>query len=307
VRGLRYLWLIVPGLGVGELLLHVWFATRAPRVEEWRELAQAVAAQKRAGEPLVIAPDWAEPLARHAFGDRLFPLAELARSDDAAVRRVLEVSALGARNAATRGWHVVSESRAGRFTLRVLENPAPLAITYRFLDHVNPRDLAVAVLRGGDTVPCAFTDHARVTAGGLHGQVAFPRERFACRGSESTFVGITVIDDQDYRGRRCIWAEPPPGGTLRLTFSEVPLARELRGFAGLSYFLFRDSPAPALTLTLTSDGTLLGSYVHQDAGGWHPFRIGTPARSERSATVELDVAAGEAAGRDFCFALEVVR
>src|SRR5262249_42296721 len=160
---------------------------------------------------------------------------------------------------------VVSETGHGRFVLRELENPHPAVVSYRFIDHVNPRDLTVAVVRGDQSSPCVFTDHARVTAGGLHGQVAFPRERFACGGLESTFVAIPVIADQAYEPRRCIWAQPPPGGSLRLTFADVPLAAELSGHAGLSYFLFRDSVAPPVTLSFSAGGALVGRYEHQDA------------------------------------------
>ena len=307
MRGLRYLWLLIPGLGVVELLLHAWFAARAPRVEEWRDLAALVRSEKRAGEPLVIAPAWAEPLARYAFGDPLFPLAELGRSDDAGARRVLEVSALGARNEATRAWRVVSEAEHGRFHLRVLENPRPVLAAYRFIEHVNPRDLAVAVVQGDQVSPCAFTDHAHATAGGLHGEVAFPPERFACHGLESTFVGITVIDDQQYRPRRCIWAQPPPGAALRLTFAGVPLTRQMRGFAGLSFFLFRDSVAPPVKLGLSSEGTSLGSYLHEDAWGWHAFGVSTPAVAGRTSSVEVEISAGDGSQRDFCFVLEAVQ
>lgn len=306
MRGLRYFWLLLPGLGVAELFAHLGFASRAPRPEEWRELRRAVLEEKRSGEPVVVAPEWAEPLAREAFGNGVFPLEELARSDDAAVRRVLEVSALGARYAGTRSWQVVSESRHGRFTLRVLENPAPLRVRYRFGEHVNPRDLAVAIVVGDQTLPCEYSEHAPVVAGGLHGEVAFPPMRFVCRGGPASFVGVTVIDDQDYRPRRCIWAAPPPGTTLRLTFSGVPLGSALRGFGGLSYFLFRDSDAPPVTLDVASDGTPLGSYVHQDAWGWHPFRVPTDARAGTTGTVELSLHAGQASQRDFCFTLEAL-
>jgi hypothetical protein len=306
VRGLRYLWLTVPGLGVAELCAHVWFAARAPRVEAWRELAPAVLAEKRAGEPVVVAPDWAEPLARYAFGDQAFPLAELARPDDAALHDVLEVSALGARYAPTRSWRVVSEERRGGFTLRRLENPAPVRVHFRFLEHVKPRELRVTLLQNGVERACPFADNARPLAGGLHGEVAFPRERFVCPGLESTFVGITVIDDQEYRPRRCVWAAPPPGGELRLVFSDVPFGASLRGFAGLSYFLFRDSEARPVTLDVDSVGVHLGSVTHQDPWGWRGFSLPTPTLAGQSAEVELSIHAGDALQRDFCFALEVV-
>jgi hypothetical protein len=306
VRGFRYLWLLVPGLGLVELAGHAWFATRAPRSDDWRALASAVLARKRTGEPVVVAPEWAEPFARQAFGDRAFPLNELGRSDDAAVARLLEVSALGARYEPARSWRVVSESVAGRFTLRVLENPAPVHVGYRFSEHVNPRELSVALVAGAEVTPCEYSDHAPVLAGGLHGEVAFPRERFVCRGGASAFVGVTIIDDQDYRPRQCIWAAAPRGTKLRLTFAAVPLGSALRGFGGLSYFLFRDSDASPVTLDLASGGARLGSYVHQDAWGWHAFGFRTDALGGQSANVELSLHSGPASDRDFCFTLEVV-
>ena len=299
------LWLLLPGLGVAELAAHVWFSARAPRESEWRELSRAVLREKRPGEPLVVAPGWAEPFAREAFGDRAFPLDELARSDDATFTRLLEVSALGARYEPARSWRVVSEAEHGRFTLRVLENPAPLRVRYRFIEHVNPRELTVALVAGTQVVPCEYSEQAPVAAGGLHGEVAFPRERFVC-GAGPAFVGVTVIDDQRYEPRRCIWAAPPPGFTLRLVFSGVPLGSALRGFGGLSYFLFRDSDAPPVTLDIASEGVRLGSYVHQDAGGFHPFRLATSASAGRTANVELALHAGQAPQRDFCFTLEAL-
>jgi hypothetical protein len=306
VRGLRYLWLLVPGLGVVELGAHLAFAARAPSLDAWRALAPAVRAQKRAGEPVVVAPEWAEPLARHAFGDAVFPLAELARADDGSLARVLEVSALGARHAGTSGFRVVSETEHAGFTLRVLENPRPLPARYRLLEHVSPSELTVTVVTGEQSTPCVFSDRARVFAGGLHGAVAFPRERFVCPGPASAFVGITVIDDQEYRPRRCLWAQPPPGSVLRLVFVDVPFGAALRGFAGLSYFLSRDSDAPPIALSVSSQGTELGRYEHHDRSGWHSFGFATPLFSGKTAPLELEVSAKGREGRDFCLALEVV-
>jgi hypothetical protein len=306
VRGLRYLWLLIPGLGVVELGAHLAFAARAPSLDAWRALAPTVRRAKRAGEPVVVAPEWAEPLARLAFGDAVFPLAELARADDDGLTRVLEVSALGARHAGTSGFRVVSETQHASFTLRVLENPRPIRARYRLLEHVSPSELSVTVVEGEKSAPCVFSDRARVFAGGLHGAAAFPRERFVCPGSAFAFVGITVIDDQDYRPRRCLWAEPPPGAVLKLVFADVPFSASLRGFGGLSYFLFRDSDAPPITLALSSQGTPLGRYEHHDRSGWHPFRLATPSLAGKTAPLELEVSSRGGEGRDFCLTLEVV-
>jgi hypothetical protein len=305
VRRLLYLWLLVPSLGLVELGLHVAFARRAPGMDAWRELAGAAAALKRSGEPVVVAPEWAEPLARLALGDRFFPLAELARADDRSVPRVLEIAELGARAPGLGTWRVVSETRQGPFVLRVLQNPSPLRARYRFVDHVRPGELSVALVRDGRERSCEYTDHARATAGGLHGQVAAPSERFQCGGGE-LFVGVTVIDDQDYRPRRCIWAHPPAQGALRLRFSAVPLGTRLHGFAGLSYFLFRDGVGPPITLAAASGPTPFGSVVHRDETGWSGFELSTAALAGQTADLDFEIRAEGGFRRDFCFAVEAV-
>src|SRR5262245_30589786 len=269
----RYLWLALPVLGVTELVLHVAFSRRAPRVEEWRELSEPVRRLKRQADLLVVAPEWAEPIARHAFGDGAFPIDQLARADASSFLRALEVSALGARAEETHGWRVLSEEKRGRFTLRTLENPAPVRSKFRFIEHVSPATLHVSIVTDGRELPCAFTDRAPVTAGGLHGHVTFPRERFRCPGGEASFVGVTVIDDQKYLPRRCIWAHPPGRGSLRLRFSSVPLGSKIRGWAGLSYFLFRDGVGEPVDISFVADGHPLGSHRHRDEWGFRGFSL----------------------------------
>jgi len=306
VRRLRLLWLLVPALGLLELGLHVVFARRAPGLEAWRAVARVAEGLKRPGEPVVVAPEWAEPLGRLALGDRFFPLAELARADDRSVVRVLEIAELGARAPAMRTWRVVSETKQGPFTLRVLENPSPLRARYRFVDHVRPSELSVSVVRAGVETGCPYTDQARATAGGLHGQVAAPSERFQCPGGGDNYVGITVIDDQDYRPRRCIWAHPPSNGTLKLRFSAVPLGTRLHGFAGLSYFLFRDGVGRPIAFAASSGTVSFGSASHRDETGWSGFDLTTAPLAGRTADVDFEIRSEGNFRRDFCFAVEAV-
>ena len=300
------LWLLVPALGVGELGAELWVSTRAPGIGEWRGLTGAVTALKRPGEPVVVAPEWAEPLARLAFGDGVFPLGELARADDRTVPRVLEVAEGGARAERYRGWPVVSEATRGAFRLRVLKNPEYKAARYRFAEHVKPGELTVAVVVNGVERPCVFNDHARVTAGGLHGQVAFPAERFQCGGGDVMFVGVTIIDDQHYEPRRCIWAHPPANGALRLRFSAVPLGTSLHGYAGLSYFIYRDGMGTPVRLTAASGGQELGAVTHRDETGWSGFDFSTATLAGQTADVEFWVTSADATRRDFCFSVEAV-
>jgi hypothetical protein len=302
----RYLWLAVPVLGVAELALHVAFSRRAPRVEEWRELSGPVRRLKRPADLLVVAPEWAEPIARHALGDGPFPLDQIARADASSFVRAVEVSALGARAEETRAWPVASEEKQGRFTLRVLENPAPVTPKYRFIEHVAPPALSVSIVTDERETPCTFTDRATVSTGGLHGHVAFPRERFRCPGGESSFVGVTVIDDQKYLPRRCIWAHPPGRGSLRLRFAGVTLGSKIRAWAGLSYFLFRDGLGEPVTIAFHADGRSLGEHQHRDEWGFRAFSLATGDLANRTVDVDVIVRAESAPNRDFCFVAETL-
>ena len=284
----------------------MYFSRRAPRVEEWRELAESVRRLKRPEDLLVVAPAWAEPVARHALGDGPFPLDQVARADASSFRRALEITSLGARAEETRGWRVVSEEQRERFALRVLENPAPVSPKYRFLEHAAPASLDVAVVAGEREIPCVYTERAPVTAGGLHGHATFPRERYRCPGGEASFVGVTVIDDQKYEPRRCLWAHPPETGVLRLRFRGVPLGARLRAWAGLSYFLFRDGVGEPVAIEFVVDGKSLGRHVHRDEWGFRGFSFETPGVAGRTADVDVLVRAENAANRDFCFVAETL-
>lgn len=294
----RLLWLAVPLAGSIELGAHFFFASRAPRVEEWARLREPVAALRQAEELVVVAPRWADPLARQALGDALMPLKDVARPDESGYARAIEVSALGERTAELRGWRTVGEQKVGRFTLRTLENPAPERVLYDFADHVKPESLSVSE----GPAPCAWNPRAPVSNGSLGGNPTFPAERFTCPGGEWFFAGVTVIDDNhEYRPRRCIWAHPPPGGPLRLRFRDVPLGQKIRGYGGMPWLVFRDSVnAPPIELEVKVGGASVGTHVHRDEQGWAPFSFETGRAGER-AEVEIEVRSASFRDRHFCF------
>lgn len=295
---LRYAWLLVPALGLLELGAHHWFARRPPSVAEWRAARPALEAARQGAEPVIVAPYWAEPLARQAFGDAAFPLEQLARPDVSSFARVLEVSLLGQRADETRGWRTLSERQSGKLTLRLLENPAPARVLFDFVSELGPAHTRVT---WSDDAPCAYSDGARPAAGGLHGAVAYPARRFSCPGGGESGVGVTVIDDQRYRPRRCVLAHPPDRGALTLSYADVPLGTVIRGYGGLSWFLYRDGKGAPVTLDVRVDGESLGRVVHEDDQGWRGFEVATGAHAGRRAAVQFVITSPGARDRDFCF------
>lgn len=292
----RFLWLLLPIAGFAELIAFVHDAHRAPRIAEWQALRAEVAKLKGPTDLLVVAPEWSEPLARQAFGDGLMPVADVARADVSAYARAIEVDELGASARELDGWTVYQSHASGRFQIRVRENPKPARILFSFLDHA--RVPFLDVLDGAH--PCPFTAHAVVSTGGLHGHLAFPRERFNC-GGEEFFVGVTILDDQNYRPRRCLWAHPRGTDPLRLIFRNVLIGRQIHGYAGLSYFLLRDGAHGPVTLTTRIAGQEVASYLHRDEWGWHGFDVDTARFSGQTADVEFDVQSSDPSDRQFCF------
>ncbi len=87
-------------------------------------------------------------IARHVLGAERLPIRDLARADDHAYRHALEIGTLGEEAPELSGWREVERREIGKFTLRRLENPSPVDVKFRFVDHVRPPELVVS--EGGD-------------------------------------------------------------------------------------------------------------------------------------------------------------
>ncbi len=297
----RYLWLAVPVAGLVELGAHWAFARRAPTVASWEAARNPLLELRRGSELIVVAPHWAEPMARHAFGDALMPLRDVARPDESATPRAVEVAILGQGAPELAGWRLVEERKAGSFRFRVLDNPSPQKVLFDFVDHVGA-DRASAFVRTGETrSPCPWDPAARVSNGGLGGNPTFPVQRFDCAGGEYFFVGVTVIDDDhEYRPRRCIWAHPPEAGSTLVRFERVPLGRVIRGYGMLPWLIHRDGTGSPVRMEVRVGGRSIGRFVHEDAEGWKQFELPTGAAGQVT-DVEFEVSSERAQNRHFCF------
>ena len=291
---------MLPLAGLVELGAQLVTSRRAPSFDAWNELRAPVAAMKRAGEPVIVAPSWAEPLARRALGDELMPLADVARPDVTRYATALEVSILGERAPELAAFREESRETRGKFTLRRLANPAPAKVRYDVVDHARPPD---ADVRGTDPpVACAWNPRAIVSSGGLGGHPTFPSQRFECPGGEFFNVGVTVVADQDFRPRRCLWSHPFSRGEIVTRFHDVPLGQVIRGHGGMYWITEREKRGVPVTLAVRVNGAEVGRYVHADGDGWSSFELplGGSAGAEH-AEVEFAVSAANNTHRHFCF------
>jgi hypothetical protein len=293
------------GLGAAELASHFYFAQAAPEAEEWMALEPDVRPLLAPDTLIVVSPPWAEPLARQALGDAAMPLAHVARADESRFERALEISILGQRAPQLAGWQLAEERTVGRFQLRSWQNPAPARVLYDFLEHLRPPELSVWTQHEDRRHDCSF-GAAAVSNGDLHGHPTFPSPRFSCSpGNEALFVAATVIEDQRYLPRRCIWAHPPKrGGSVWLRFERVPLGTEIRGYGGMPWFFERESKGTDVTLSLYVAGEQLGQAVHADGEGWKQFSFSTARFAGQTQTVELSVSSAQMWQRWFCFQAE---
>src|SRR5262245_36261464 len=169
----RRLWLFVPVLGVIELMAHFVFARRAPRPEDWPKARAPLVELRKDRELVVVAPHWAEPLARQAFGEELMPLRDVARADETSYARAIEVSVLGQSASELSGWRAVSERREGAFRFRLLENPHAAKVRFDFVDGLAPESVVVREPAADELRECRYTPNARVSTGSLPGPPTF--------------------------------------------------------------------------------------------------------------------------------------
>lgn len=298
MRAVSLLLGLVPLLGLAELGLHQFFATRAPQLEDYQALAPELLKLKQTGVPVVVAPRWAEPLVRQA-APPAFPAAELTRPDNSAFPGILEVSLLGERAPELEGFQVDRSQRVGKFQLSWWRNPQPQPVSFDFVSAVDLGEVEVFTELDGQRRPCPRGVRPRTATGGLHGHVAYPRQRFEC--SSNRLVAVTLIDDQSYRPRRCVLTQLPESGSVVLRFNSVPVSKRLVGFTGFSYFLERDVENAQVELSVSEVGQVLGQKRAAGAEGWSRFEL---ARGSTPGGVEVSVRRLASESRDFCFALE---
>src|SRR5688500_18834362 len=109
-----WLWYLVPMVALLELGGQFLISARAASPEEWAAIGAPVRQLVRPGDVLVVAPGWAEPLARHVLGDEFWPLADLTRADQSGVSRVVEISLFGASDPSTEAWPLERQLSQGR-------------------------------------------------------------------------------------------------------------------------------------------------------------------------------------------------
>lgn len=292
--------LALPVIGLGETGLSLWFARRPPAFDQWSEIREPIQHFADASLPVVTAPSWAEPLARQALGDERMPLSQVARPDMDRFERAVELSILGERAPELSGWVEEASESHGKFLLRRLKNPRFRPVVLDFVDRARPP--LAEVFTTDPREVCRYNEQAKTMSGGLGGNPTFPAQRFECPAGVFFHVGVTVIADQDFRPRRCLWSHPPRRGEVVTRFHHVALGDTIEGHGGISWVVERTKKGALVRLVVRVDGDEIGAWDHHDGDGWAPFRfqLGEHAHKPR-ATVEIGVSSPDYLHRHFCF------
>lgn len=296
----RVFLLALPALGLAELGLHFWFARRPPAFEEWAGIREPVLRFGDAAVPVVVAPSWADPLARQALGDARMPLAHVARPDVDRFERVIELSILGQEAPDLAGWTEEAAERHGKFLLRRLHNPRHRPVIFDFVERARPPFAEVRTTEPREA--CRWNEHAKTMSGGLGGNPTFAPQRFECPAGVFFHVGATVIADEEFRPRRCLWSHPPRSGELVTRFGDVTLGETIEGHSGMYWMVERERKGAPVMISVRVDGEEVGQVTHVDGEGWARFEVGLGAHAKKAhAVVEFGVSSPNHLHRHFCF------
>lgn len=298
--GRGYFYALLPIAGAFELIGSLLAHRSAPAPDRYEELGAAMESLHHRGDLVVVAPRWAEPHARHALGDAFFPLEAVARSDADRFARAIEISIRGQHAPELSRFTEVERREVGPFSLRVLENPKPERVVFDFVDGLVPTWASAAST--DPPASCTWSKRSRVMTGGLGGHPAFPAQRFECPEGVYLNVSATVIADEQFLPRRCIWAHPPARGARIVRFSGVPLGERIVGHMGMYWIIERTKKGAPIDLAVVVDGDRLASFRHVDGEGWKGFEVplGSHAGAER-ATVEFEISTSDNTDRHLCF------
>jgi hypothetical protein len=139
--------------------------------DDWRAAAQVVRDGFRAGDLIVFAPAWTDPIGRWQLGD-LIPIEAAARMDAARYGRIWELAIRGAHADDTAGLAPIFTAERGAVTVRRFER-APAVVVADVLD----RAATATGHPGVELAEVGFAPHRCVQVSPVPGQplrIAFP-------------------------------------------------------------------------------------------------------------------------------------
>jgi hypothetical protein len=258
----------------------------APTDVDWASAAREVRAGFRAGDLIVAAPSWADPIMRMHLGD-LVPLAVAARMDDARFGRVWEIGQRGARAPEAARGTVAFERRFGALRVRRVER-SPAAITYDFLERLTDARVTRTALGQPDVV-CPWEV-----------------DRFQCPNIGFNFVRLQTVE-VDTTLHRALLAQPVGGAEVVIEYPAVSLGRELVIATGLHDVWARKAASGEVDMRVVVAGMPQAAIRTTNDSGWLLTRIDTTAYAGRVVAMRFVITSPAPYQRQFVLAAEARR
>jgi hypothetical protein len=281
-------------LAVVETSVALVAPSRAPKDADWQDAARELRAGFHAGDLIVAAPAWADPIMRLHLGD-LVPIEVAARFDDARFPRVWELGQRGAHAPEARG-AVAFERSFGALTLRRVDRPTP-TIVYDFQQRWT--EARVVRASGGRDTPCPWAV-----------------DRFQCPDIGFNFVHLQTVE-VDMKLHRALLAQPVGAAEVVVEYAAAPLGRELVVATGMHDAWARKAGDGAVDLRVYIDDAAgptgeaapartppVAAITTKNESGWLITRIDTAARAGRASRVRFVVTSQAPYQRQFVFAAE---
>ncbi|GAC1352177.1 MAG: hypothetical protein NVS3B20_09380 [Polyangiales bacterium] len=314
---------LLPLTAIVELVVGEVQHRSVPTNSEWEAAVRRALAIKRPGDAIIVAPRWAEPLGRRAFG-AISPAPQASsgetvgkadydihiagRADLDTVKRALELSIRGNDEPQTTRWRKVSEEKFGHVALRILENPSPQELVRDLVDEVDGT-AKVSRVFPTSTEPCRFEE-----AGFQHIPQLFlgpvqPFNRWLCMPYDTnwSFVGPSVITDLNYVPRRCIYMHPHGDGVTTIEFPPRPIGTRVVAYLGLHVYAERELKGADIFARVSGAGKEVAMVRHRDGDGWLRFEGSTAEFAHTSQPVKLETWAlgGLSAQRVMCLSAQL--
>ena len=300
LRLTAWVWVLIAGIAVFELVAHPLIRAASPTDESWEAASAFVRERYQASDRIVAAPAWADPIVRSHLGD-LLSLRMAAPAERAGIERAWELSI---RGATTRDEAPDLEEDFDGVQVRMWRVSTD-RVLYDFVENIDQARVELAVADGFRDCPWMT---ARPSRGGLaHGPMT-PTRRFVCDSRRPwLWVGATVLQDLELQPRRCVWQHPAGADPVRVTFPSAPLGERLVIHGGIDYQSERRRVHGPVELRVWIDGRLAGELVHHDGDGWSGIEIDTSKPGLERAEVRFETTAEDPSARLFCWSASAVR
>lgn len=297
----RWAFVVVPAVGIVELVLHLQQTHSVVPDRHFADAAQSIEKELKPDDLVLFAPKWVDPVGREMAGPNIMTMARSAHPDETRFARAFELSIRGEHRPEVAGWQKTEERQFGGVTVTVLTNPSHAVVKDDLVRHLTP-DQATAYrvdLGSGMEQPCAY-NVGPTQSGGVYYPFgpATPGARWNCNG---TFAGVSVIQDLEHDPRQCILAPTVgPGGALRIKFANITFGNSVHGHHSLHYDSERHATGEIVSLVFKSGDKNIGRAEHRVGTGWTGFELSTQELAGQRGELTVDVISRSQL-RQYCF------